>query len=122
MLGATHIPASLRVLIQLKNNARLVYVDVDLMLGRSAPENAGEIKHRQKHEQKQHDGQYHHCTTAAAIRVNVFYYMICHRSILRLVVVKTCRLSWSQPECQTNKSNINTNSGLNRINWVDLLD
>jgi len=69
----------------LKNYARLVDIDVNLMLRRSAPENAGEIKHRQEHEQKQHNGQYGQRTTAAAIRVNVFYYMICHRSTLRWI-------------------------------------
>jgi hypothetical protein len=69
----------------LKNYAGLVDIDVNLMLRRRTPENASEIKHSQEHEQKQHNGQYGHRTTAAAIRVNVFYYSICHRSTLRLV-------------------------------------
>jgi hypothetical protein len=49
----------------LKHNAWLIDVDIDFMLCRTAPEDACEVKHRQYHDQPQHNGQDGQRTAAA---------------------------------------------------------
>jgi hypothetical protein len=49
-------PLASNKLAQLKHDAWLIGVDINFMLCRTAPEDAGEIKHGQHHDQTQHNG------------------------------------------------------------------
>ena len=56
-----------RELVELKNHARFINVDIDFMLRRAVPKDASEVKHSQHYEQKQHNGEHGQRSASAAI-------------------------------------------------------